>query len=641
MATPQAKIGSAKVVLLGSIALVGLAAGPCRAEPLTAIQERLLEQAAQGFARGNYRPAAAALPVLASTYMGPWVAYWSLQPRLRQLKSHQFDAFSQQFPHGAAYALLRRQWLLQLGKRRDWRYFRQLYEAGPAPRNLRARCYAAMVPGLSQASPAKLWLAASAHDQPCNRMARQALAAGQINPPTLRSKLISLLQTGALATAGKFAAYLPAQWATEVPAVLQDPRAFLTRHPRPAPGLTELGLLALAQSDPAGAAGLAKDSSQLRPAQRATVFYAAASRAARQYASAQAMAWFQDAMAADPALLPPPATSKWLLRSALLQQSWGLVRAAFARLPAPSQARARWRFWQALALQQQGHTAAAREIWEAISSPFDAYGQLALAALGERVRLPAGDPRPIPADLPLAPGNQVRLARALTLYRLGLYFDSLWEWQRLLARQDQAAGAEGLARRAAQAGAWLLSIDASTEVPNDGDWRQGFVLPYRQQIGQAAQADQLSTAFVAGLIRQESGFAPGIRSSAGAQGIMQLMPDTADWVLAHLPQAAGANPHSIAGNIQVGSAYLAYLRQQVGPSPLLMAAAYNAGPHAVQRWLQQIPLDNGPWARAIFAVNIPYRQTRDYVFAVLGNTTVYEGALQGRPVNSLQYWQNS
>ncbi len=644
MAASQTKISSLGIFLLGSIFWLGMHSDPGHAENFSPAQQELLQQAANGFAQGNYRPAAAALPALASTTMGPWVAYWSLQPRLQQLKPKQFQQFSEQFPHGAAYELLRRQWLLELGKRQDWTHFQQVYLAGPAPENRSARCYAAMVPALAMADEAsRLWLTASPDNQACNQMARQALAAGTIPTNELWEKLRTMVEEGAAQHAKNFASYLPFPDSIQLPSVLDHPQAWLQQgNGKHSHELTALAYLQMAWTTPAQAVSQLAAASTLSRRLQARVLYTAAGQAAKQYQSAQAMAWFQQALALDPTLTPSENTVKWLLRSALLEHNWALVLAAFARLPAAEQQLSRWRFWQALALQQQGNFSKAERIWQEISSPFDAYGQLALAALGKPVQLPAETTLPassstFSSDISTLSSFQ----RAITLYRLGLYFDALWEWRHLLAKDRAPQFIQSLATRAAQEQAWLLSINASTAIAQNADWRQGYVLPYRDYIESAAQENDLPIALLAGVMRQESGFAPKILSSAGAQGIMQIMPATANWVVRHLPQAAGADPQSVAGNIQIGSAYLAHLQQRLGPSPLLVAAAYNAGPNAVRKWLQQIPQGAGPWAGAIFAANIPYQQTRDYVLAVLANMIVYQLLLHGTVVNALGYWQLS
>ncbi len=117
-----------------------------------------------------------------------------------------------------------------------------------------------------------------------------------------------------------------------------------------------------------------------------------------------------------------------------------------------------------------------------------------------------------------------------------------------------------------------------------------FLQRYRHEILSAAQQYQLEPSLLRAVIHAESGFDPKARSKAGAQGLMQLMPETAKelgvsdvW----LPQQ----------NIRAGAAYLASLLQQFGGDRDLALAAYNAGPGAVSRH------DGVP----------PYAETRAYL----------------------------
>jgi soluble lytic murein transglycosylase len=224
--------------------------------------------------------------------------------------------------------------------------------------------------------------------------------------------------------------------------------------------------------------------------------------------------------------------------------------------------------------------------------------------------------------------------RALTLYRLGLYYDALDEWDAHLQAIHNPKGIRAAAQLAFDHRAWLLGIHASSRIPHGADWRQGYVLPFSRDIaGAAAQAD-LREAFLAGLIRQESGFAIRIQSSVGASGLMQVMPATAAWIQGHVPATAAAVPGSVSGNLLLGSSYLRLLLTQFSDSELLAAAAYNAGPGAAQRWLQRWTPPAGRWAGPIFAANIPYRQTRHYVQDVLTNTTIY-GAILSQQAKSI------
>ncbi len=96
-------------------------------------------------------------------------------------------------------------------------------------------------------------------------------------------------------------------------------------------------------------------------------------------------------------------------------------------------------------------------------------------------------------------------------------------------------------------------------------------------ITQVAQAHGLPPSLLTALVRQESGFDPHARSSAGAMGLTQLMPGTA-------ASLGVADPWDPSENLNAGAAYLAGLLQRYGGNVSLALAAYNAGPGAVSRW---------------------------------------------------------
>jgi soluble lytic murein transglycosylase len=130
------------------------------------------------------------------------------------------------------------------------------------------------------------------------------------------------------------------------------------------------------------------------------------------------------------------------------------------------------------------------------------------------------------------------------------------------------------------------------------------------------------------LIRQESRFIMDARSGVGASGLMQVMPATARETARHIG-LTGFTANQINDrdtNIIIGTAYLKRALDDFGGSMPLAAAAYNAGPGRPRSWR------NGPVLEAaIWAENVPFNETRDYVKKVLSNTTNYAAFLTGQP----------
>ena len=140
---------------------------------------------------------------------------------------------------------------------------------------------------------------------------------------------------------------------------------------------------------------------------------------------------------------------------------------------------------------------------------------------------------------------------------------------------------------------------------------------YAKDVDRIAIANQLDPLLVMSLIKQESGFKAPILSSSGAVGLMQLMPFTAIDTVKDVVLAQMKNPNS---NIEVGAKYLASLMNQYEGNIPFALAAYNAGPHRVSKWRKDAKPDFGmiEWIEAI-----PYKETRDYVMAILRNQYWY------------------
>jgi soluble lytic murein transglycosylase len=142
----------------------------------------------------------------------------------------------------------------------------------------------------------------------------------------------------------------------------------------------------------------------------------------------------------------------------------------------------------------------------------------------------------------------------------------------------------------------------------------------------------LEQALVLALIRQESGFYSAAVSPAGARGLMQLMPGTAKLVAKRLGVAyrKGDLTENPAYNLRLGRAYLAKMLERFDGSLILALAAYNAGPHRVDRWLRAHGDPRRPGVDPIhWAERIPFSETRNYVQRILESLVVYRHRLTG------------
>ena len=152
-------------------------------------------------------------------------------------------------------------------------------------------------------------------------------------------------------------------------------------------------------------------------------------------------------------------------------------------------------------------------------------------------------------------------------------------------------------------------------------WRLAWPRAFPEAV---AMADDLGVEreLVWAIMREESSFRPRVHSSAGAIGLMQLMPETAERVARRakrpVPDEAALETPPV--NVELGTRYLAELRQRMDGRISAVIASYNAGPRAVARWLEEAPpgIDDD-----VFVEDIPYGQTRSYTRRVFRSYWLY------------------
>ncbi|PYV12781.1 MAG: hypothetical protein DMG07_16410 [Acidobacteria bacterium] len=158
-------------------------------------------------------------------------------------------------------------------------------------------------------------------------------------------------------------------------------------------------------------------------------------------------------------------------------------------------------------------------------------------------------------------------------------------------------------------------------------WRLLFPVRHWDAIAANARKYQVDPALVLGLIRQESAFQEDARSRANARGLMQVLPKTGR----RLAPKAGVSRYSVAKlyraetNIALGIRHLFSLLERYDGKVELALAAYNAGEHRVDRWLEEF----GKVDMAQFVEQIPFAETRGYVKQVLTNRAHYRWLTSG------------
>lgn len=364
-----------------------------------------------------------------------------------------------------------------------------------------------------------------------------------------------------------------------------------------------------------------KDSGRLAPAQALEYDYAAALRLIRE-----------DNLTVNDAVIPAALkTNPDLIEASLIQLikagRFNALSTLLSQLPASAQGTLRWQYWQARAdLSSPGIAGreSARVSFERLASERDYYGHLAALWIG------------IPGSLAdqsttIAPEKLLDLAAAPTAQRiyelraLGETLEARREWFQLIKPFSNTE----LRIAAALASQWHWHDMAIATLAQAQAWDEvleRFPRPYAERFTEAARTQGVPVTLAMAVARRESGFWTEARSPVGAQGLMQLMPRTAQSVAKSIDLDSPTDLVLTQAdtNIKLGTAYLGQLLQRFNDNRILALAAYNAGPSRAKKW------HTNPQPIDAFIEGIPFAETRAYVKAVLLYAAIY-AQLKGLP----------
>ncbi len=587
--------------------------------------------------------------------LASWVDYWALSNRLSSATTVEVQDFFVRWHGRYVEDRLRNDWLLELGRRRDWPAFVAEHPRFRMADDREVTCWALLAQHVSKpitaaSKPAArdAWLAQTSADDGCFSLARTLAEVGLFDRGDLWLKVREAVATNRLAAARQAASLLSGDLGDAVAEAIAKPQRHLDRKASArfvaadAQMLDAIAIARLATADPDAAARLVRGkrtplSLRLEAWVGAQLVRQAGFRVLPS-AFDHTREWFAllDKLPKAQHDLNDEALA-WAARSALRTHDaarWVVLEHAIGLMRPAQAADGAWRYWQAKAQLERAsegptgddmRAGARRALRELAAQPHHLvlyYGMLAAEDLGEQFRAPAPPVAPTPEEAKAARAH-AGLSSALELIALGLRDEGNREWNyslRGMAERDLLAASQLACDREV----WDRCINTSERTRDVVDLAQRYPLPYRQSLVDRSHAQGIDAALTFGVVRQESRFIASTRSAAGAGGLMQLMPRTATWTANKLG-IADYKPERVYEpdvNAALGTGYLKMVLDEFGGSQALATAAYNAGPHRARRWREGAAIDAAAWVETI-----PFTETRDYVKRVLSNAVVYSQRL--------------
>lgn len=562
-----------------------------------------------------------------------YLEFWELQSRLGTAKPREVNDFLEHYQDQPIVTRLRVSWLHKLGKRKDWDDYLEFYVPQSS---VTLQCYhirARLQKGEREQAlkdALELWLAGHSQPDACDPAFEQLYANNMIDSAIIwqRIRLAFAEQKSSLAVyLAKGLSASDREWVKRWQHAQRRPTSAIKQSwaAKDTPLVREILVHAvqrLARHKPDQAwkhwqtlaATHQFSTEQTGQVLRSIALYGAVN------GDTEAAPW----LAAVPASAVDADIRHWRVRVALLAGDWENTLQRLEELTPEERNEDDWRYWRARALAASGAAGDAFTEYARLSDERSYFGFLAADQLQRPY--PMNDVR-IQADKDdLARIEQLPgIERAHELYLAGKRLDARREW--FAATEDMPAEQLRLTALMAHRWGWHdRAIVSASQANYWSDLTLRFPLPHRESIFANAQRYELDPGLIYGVIRQESIFMEDAVSSVGAMGLMQLMPATGKQTARALNIRYGNSQALLQSeqNIQLGSAYLNNLMARYNGSPVLAAAAYNAGPQRVSRWLP----NKGDMDAILWTELIPFKETRKYVRRVLTYATIFDWRLQ-------------
>jgi soluble lytic murein transglycosylase len=618
--------------------LIAGASGTACADPLAAARNEFRAAYALAATAPGDTTAPPDSPALRGYPLYPYLQSARLRSRLEDPDAAAaIEGFLRQHGNAPVARALRRDWLMSLAMRKSWEPYLAAYRAD-VDDTAAARCNAlaarvalGRTDGLADAATAE-YLSPKSLPPACDPAFDWLSTQGLLTPALVERRARLALGAGEAALARFLARSLPEsqaapinQWAS----LIEQPRKSieaLTNEPARAVESDALldGWWRYARADAEAAAAHFPALVRAR-----SLDVRAASPLA--LAVAQALSWSRHTRSLEFFALGHPddfdeRAHEWHARAALWAGDWARASRAIAAMPDMLRNQNRWRYWAARSAERLGDREAAHAGYEAILPTDNWYAALASARLGQRFA-PTLQPLPRDDDGLAGLAKEPELVRTRELILCELQSEAVLEWRAALDALTPSQQIQAV-RLASDWGWHQQAIAAAARLGLFNDYELLYPRPYDGDVRRAAQSTGLPPSLIYAVIRQESLYRADAASSAGALGLMQLLPETARRTARKTGRPAPTRSTLLdpAVNVPLGSAFLGDLLARARGQWPVAIAGYNAGPAAARRWLAPSPVETDVWVE-----NIPFNETRAYVQRVHWHSLVFDWLADRKP----------
>lgn len=530
---------------------------------------------------------------------------------------------------------LREKWLYQLAQHQDWQNFDVYYhhfEKTHAIQSIELQCQA-QIAALHQGkrdeaikNARELWLYGHSRPKACDQLFAMMINQNVFSEQLIKDRIALALNEKEYTLAHALIKQLhPSQHEAiqTLNSILENPKHIKALKPGPLSGvfyLTGLKRLISRHMDMAIQMSQTPLANHLMSASEKQNFIAEIALYKAMRSDSDAIDWINRVQAN--ALTPK--LREWRIREAIAHQRWDRIIKFIESTPLENEPC--WQYWLARAYEATGKKDQAIQQYESLGQKRHYYGFLANTRLHRSLQF---EQESTPPQMTKLDDYQSILNDIQQQFIHGNTWQAssmLNAFSSELPKDEQSALAYWVQNQLHWQGKAIL-LSHSDTLSNELALR--FPLAYRTAISKFAAQYHIEEAFIYAIIRQESLFFEKIVSQAGAKGLMQIMPKTAKLVTKQA-RIAYQDPKELFDgekNIHIGTAYMQQLAHQFKFHPILMTAAYNAGPKQAKYWQQHhIPQEMDQWIETL-----PWQETRNYLKNVIAFYAVYQYRLHQKP----------